>query len=79
MYISLYISGLQDQEHWENGAYLRYQSLLGFLVMVVVCVKGIEKEVLKKLNLLDDLNTFHRGSKRGENLGEDHTLEVCNS
>lgn len=48
IYITVYISDLQDQEHWENGAYLRYQSLLCFLVMVVVCVKGIEKEVLKK-------------------------------
>lgn len=32
-----------------NWAYLRYQNSLGFLIMVVLCVKGIEEENLEKV------------------------------
>ena len=49
-------------------------------MMAVLCVKGVEREVLKsQLHLLDDLSTFHCRNKKGKALGEDHISEVYHS
>lgn len=44
---SVYI-GLVRQAKWGLGAYLRCQNSLGFLIMVVFCVKGIKEEIWYK-------------------------------